>query len=419
MAETGRTILAGAEPPQSSPTRAPTSRRRRAFEVLPKEAECELSIVFPCRNEADAVGPCVKTALAELEAANIDGEVVVCDNASSDGSGKLAEEAGARVILETHAGYGRALAAGIQAARGKYIIMADADGSYDLGAIRPMVAALEAGADLVMGHRFKGIIAPGAMPWSHRYIGSPATSALLNLFFGTSVGDVHCGMRGFTRDAYHRMALQTNGMEFASEMVARAARIGLKMAEVPVDYHPRAGESKLRTYRDGWRHLRFLLMYSPTWLYAVPSGLLVLLGLALLIALSIAPLTIMGRQWDMHLAAVASLLTVLGTQLAWIGISARTLAVVHGFDPDDPFLTRFYRWFTLERGLLAAAVVILGGLAYGAFVGFRWAAGGFGGLDAIRPLLLAITLILVGVQSAFDAFFLSLLSVETRAVEPR
>jgi hypothetical protein len=353
-----------------------------------------------------------------MDAASVDAEVVVCDNASIDDSARLAEEAGARVVAESRPGYGRALRAGIDAARGKYIIMLDADGSYDLGTIRPMLAELEAGADLVMGHRFKGTIAPGAMPWMHRYIGSPITSALLNLFFGTSVGDVHCGMRGFTRDAYHRMALQTNGMEFASEMVARAAKIGLKFAEVPVDYHPRAGESKLRTYRDGWRHLRFLLMYSPTWLYAIPSGILIALGLALLAALSISPISILGRQWDMHLAAVASLLTVLGTQLAWIGISARTLALVHGFDPDDPFLTRFYRWFTLERGLILAAVVVLGGLAYGAFVAFHWVSSGFGGLDAIRPLLLAITLIMVGVQSAFDAFFLSLLSVETRAVEP-
>ena len=418
MAETGEASFARShEAAYSSSSLA--QRRQRALRAVPEAAECELSVVFPCRNEAGAVSHCVREALAELRRAGTDGEVIVCDNASDDDSAARAELAGARVVEESRPGYGRALNTGIQAARGKYIIMADADGTYDLGAITPILASLEAGADMVIGHRFKGTIAPGAMPWMHRYIGSPLTSALLNLFFGTSVGDVHSGMRGFTREAYYRMALQTSGMEFASEMIARAARIGLKIAQVPIDYHPRSGESKLRTYRDGWRHLRFLLMYSPTWLYVVPSAILVLLGLSLLLTLSISPIVVLGRQWDMHLSAIASLLTVLGTQLAWIGISARTLAVIHGFDPEDPFIARFYRWFTLERGLLVAAFVTLGGLAYGAFLAFRWVAAGLPAIDQIRPLLLVITLVMIGVQSVFNAFFLSLLSIETRAVEPR
>jgi hypothetical protein len=215
------------------------------------------------------------------------------------------------------------------------------------------------------------------------------------------------------------MALQTGGMEFASEMVARASRIGLKVAEVPVDYHPRAGKSKLRRYRDGWRHLRFLLMYSPTWLFMIPSAILASIGLALLIALSLSPFFLLSRQWDMHMSAVASLLTVLGIQGAWLGISARTVAIIHGFDPEDPFISRFYRRFTLEIGLALAGALVLAGSGMAAWVGWRWAATGFGPLDQIRPLLLAVTLIMVGVQSAFNAFFLSLLSVETRAVEPR
>jgi Glycosyl transferase family 2 len=374
--------------------------------------------VLPCLNESAGVGDCVQDALSHLAQSGIQGEVIVCDNGSTDNSEIEAAKAGARVVHEGRRGYGSALRTGIRAARGEYILMLDADGSYDLAAVGPMVAALRNGADLVMGNRFKGRLAPGSMPWAHRYIGSPALSGLLNLFFGTSVGDVHCGMRAFTRDAYHRLALKTNGMEFASEMVARAARIGLNIAEVPVDYHPRAGKSKLRRYRDGWRHLRFLLMYSPTWLYMIPSTVLFVLGISLLVGLAFSPLTLMGRQWDMHLAAIASMLCVLATQGAWLGISARTVAVIHGFDPEDRFITDFYRWFSLERGLALAGLFLLMGLAVGGWVVLNWALGGFPQLDQIRPLLLAITLVIVGVQSSFNAFFLSLLSVETRAVLP-
>jgi glycosyltransferase involved in cell wall biosynthesis len=382
------------------------------------QATCEVSIVFPCLNEASGVAECVQDAIAHLEMAGISGEVIVCDNGSSDGSELRAASAGARVVHEPDRGYGSALRTGIRAARGEYIVMLDADGSYDLSAISMMVDALRAGADLVMGDRFRGRLAPGAMPWVHRYIGSPLLSGTLNLFFKTSIGDVHCGMRAFTRDAYHRMALKTTGMEFASEMVTRAARIQLDISEVPVDYHPRAGESKLRRYRDGWRHLRFLLMYSPTWLYMIPSAFLFLVGFVLLAALAISPLDIFGRVWDMHLAAIASMLCVLGTQTAWLGISARTVAVIHGFDPEDRFITGFYRRFTLERGLAVAMIFLLGGVAIGCYVVAKWAANGFPQLDEIRPLLLAVTLVIVGVQSTFNAFFLSLLSIETRAVHP-
>jgi glycosyltransferase involved in cell wall biosynthesis len=379
-------------------------------------AACEVSIVFPCLNESSSVGECVENGVGHLESAGIAGEVVVCDNGSQDGSALEAARAGARVVHEAARGYGSALRTGIRAAQGEYIVMLDADGSYDLGAIAPMVAALRTGADLVMGNRFRGRLAPGAMPWLNRHVGSPLLSWLLNLFFGTSVGDVHCGMRAFTRDAYHRLALKTTGMEFASEMVARAARIKLRIVEVPVDYHPRAGESKLRRYRDGWRHLRFLLMYSPTWVFMIPSVLMFLLGFMLLVALAFSPLTFLGRQWDMHLAAVASMLCVLAAQAAWLGISARTVAVIHGFDPEDRFITAFYQRFTLERGLVVALAFLIAGAIVAGWVISRWAANGFPPLDEIRPLLLGVTLVIVGVQSTFNAFFLSLLGIETRAV---
>ncbi|MBI2756938.1 MAG: glycosyltransferase family 2 protein [Chloroflexi bacterium] len=384
-----------------------------------REAACDVSVVLPCLDEAAAVGTCVRDALAHLEPLDLDVEVVVCDNGSRDSSPDMAEAAGARVVHEPRRGYGSALASGIGAARGRYIVMADADGSYDLSTVSLMLGQLDAGADLVMGNRRRGSIARGAMPWLHRYVGSPLTSLMLRLFFGRNIGDPHCGLRAFTRDAYRRLALQTTGMEFASEMLARAARLNMTIAEIPVNYHPRSGVSKLRSYRDGWRHLRFLLMYSPTWLYMVPSAILAVVGLTLLTVLAMGTFELFGRQWDMHLSAIASMLTVLATQIAWLGISARTLAAVHGFDPPDPFLVGFYRHFNLEKGLLMALAVFATGGALTANVVWSWASSGFPSLDAIRPLLLAVTLIIVGVQCVFNAFFLSLLGVETRAVEPR
>jgi hypothetical protein len=277
-----------------------------------------------------------------------------------------------------------------------------------------MVRELRAGADVVLGNRFSGTIAPGAMPWLQRYVGKPLFSMLLRLFFGTTVGDVHCGMRGFTRVAYERMALHTTGMEFASEMIARAARLRLRVAEVPVDYHPRAGESKLRVFRDGWRHLRFLLLYSPTWLFIFPGAVLSTLGLAVLLALSFGTLIFVGRTWDMHASAVASLLTVLGVQLGWLGISARTVALLHGFEPHDAFLERFYRLFSLEGGLALAGGLLCAGLGLVVWVIASWIGHGFPPLDEIRPLLLGATLIIVAAQCMFNAFFLSLLSIRTR-----
>jgi hypothetical protein len=368
---------------------------------------CTVSVVMPCLNEAEAIGRCIAEAQRQFRLAGIDGEVVVCDNGSDDGSDVEACRAGARVVHEPRKGYGSALSTGIRIASATYIVIVDADWSYDLSALPRIVSALDSGADLVMGNRFKGRIARGAMPWMHRCIGGPALSALLNLFFGTQVGDVNCGLRAFTREAYEILAPRATGMEFASEMVARAGRAGVHIAEVPVDYRNRLGRSKLRRYRDGWRHLRFLLMFSPTWLYLVPSGVLAACGLILLAALAISPLELLGRRWDMHLAATASLVTVLGTQLGWLGISARTVAILHGFGPQNAQLgpTRL----NLESGLALAGVFTLVGVVIASWVVLGWIIRGLPPLDEIRPLLLAITLIVVGVQGVFNAFFLSLL----------
>jgi len=371
-----------------------------------------VSVVLPCLNEADAVGACIVEAQTQIRNAGISGEVIVCDNGSHDGSASMAAELGARVVDEARRGYGLALSAGIHASRGRYVVMADADGSYDLSALPQLVAALEGGADIVIGNRYNGRIQPGAMPWLHQYVGGPLLSALLNLFFGTRVGDVNCGLRAFAREAYDTIAPRTIGMEFASEMMARAAQSGLTIAEVPVNYRVRIGTSKLRRYRDGWRHLRFLLMYSPTWLYLVPSLIMATVGLALLCWLAISPLEFLGRRWDMHLAATASLLTVLASQVAWLGISARTVGTLHGFEPPDGIISALYRRFSLESGLLVAGLVTLVGVAIAGWVVLGWVSRGLPALDEIRPLLLAITLIILGVQAAFNAFFLSLLGLE-------
>jgi hypothetical protein len=370
---------------------------------------CDVSIVLPCQDEEDAVGQCVRDAARCLADAGLRGEVVVCNNASRDRSDVVATTAGGRVVFESLPGYGAALATGFAAARGRYLVMADADGSYDLTAVGPMLALLSNGYDLVVGNRFRGSMERGSMPWMHRYIGSPLLSLLLNLLFGTRVGDVQSGLRAFSREAYARMGLRTTGMEFASEMIVRAAGAGLRIGEVPANYRCRIGDSKLRRYRDGWRHLRFLLMYSPTWLYLLPSAVFGCLGLALLLVLAATRIQFLGRSWDMHLSAVASLVTVLSVQLAWLGISARTFAVIQGFVQQDRLITRFYERFTLEVGLGLSTLLVVGGAAAMFYVVAQWARQGFTDLDAIRPLLLGTTLVIVGVQSAFNAFFLSLL----------
>ena len=304
------------------------------------QATCEVSIVFPCLNEESGVGECVKDADARLTRAGIAGEVIVCDNGSSDGSETAAARAGARVVHEPSRGYGSALRTGIRAAQGEYIVILDADGSYGPRSVR----SNGGGAACGPARTWSWVTASKVTrrthaPWAHRYVGSPLLSGLLNLFFGTGVGDVHCGMRAFTRGAYHRLALKTTGMEFASEMVARAARIRLKIAEVPVDYHPRAGASKLRRYRDGWRHLRFLLMYSPTWLYMIPSAP-VRTRLRFADGTADVAAQFLAASGDMHLAAIASNTVSLATQCLAFGISARTFCCHPRLRPGGPL----YQW---------------------------------------------------------------------------
>src|SRR3954447_12452997 len=268
----------------------------------------KVSVVIPCLNEAENIEACVRRSVEAIAAAQLDGEVVVCDTNSRDGRGEIAERAGARVVHEARPGYGSAYLAGFAAARGDYIVMADADLTYDFAEIPRFVEELDKGAQLVMGDRMDNIH-PGAMPWLHRYVGNPILTGILNVFFRTGVSDAHCGMRGFRRDILPILDLRTTGMEFASEMVIRAAKERLDIREFPITYHPRGGESKLSSFRDGWRHLRFLLVHSPTHLFIAPGALMGLLG-AIVIAISLAQIDLFGRQWDLHTMVAGALLMI-------------------------------------------------------------------------------------------------------------
>ena len=374
----------------------------------------QVSVIMPCLNEAATVATCVTKARAALERAGLSGEIVVADNGSEDGSPALAEAAGARVVAARVRGYGAAYLAGLEAARGKYLVLGDADDTYDFGAVPEFVAALKAGNDVVLGSRFRGRILPGAMPWLHRYVGNPILSGILSVFFGRHVSDAHCGLRAMTRDAGERMRLRSSGMEFASEMVALALRHGLRVAEIPITYYPRGGESKLRSFRDGWRHLRFMLLLSPTPLFLLPGLAALLVGLAGLFVLLPGPVYVGGLMFDYHFMFVASALAILGVQLVVLGLAAKTYARGELSIRGDRWLAWLDRHFTLERGLLVGLGLVAAGLGTNAWILSSWLGAGRGQLFAVRPALLGLSLIVVGAQAVFGSFFISVLRDDPR-----
>jgi glycosyltransferase involved in cell wall biosynthesis len=371
-------------------------------------AHPKVSVVIPCLNEAENIEECVRRARAAIDGAGLDGEVVVCDNNSTDGSGELASRAGARVVLEERPGYGSAYLAGFAAARGDYIVMADADLTYDFAEIPRFVEELDKGAQLVMGDRMDNIH-PGAMPWLHRYVGNPILTGILNVFFKTGVSDAHCGMRGFRRDVLPILDLRTTGMEFASEMVIRASKEKLRIAEFPIEYHPRGGESKLSSFRDGWRHLRFLLVHSPTHLFMVPGTVMSLLGL--LISLTVVlQIDVLGRQWDLHTMVAGSLLMIVGVQVVALGLCAHAYGS-YFLGERDPWFDRMRGRFRLEHGLVLGGLILVAGLIMGAVIGIIWIDRGFGQLSEERAAVLAASLTIVGLQVFFSSFLLSILGL--------
>jgi hypothetical protein len=370
-----------------------------------------VSVVIPCLDEAETIERCVYAAQRALDEAGLDGEVIVADNASTDGSAELASKAGALVVHEPRRGYGSAYLAGFGVARGRHVVMADADLTYDFGEIPRFVARLQDGADIVMGDRRSGI-QPGAMPWHRRYVGNPVLTGILNLLFRTGVRDAHCGMRGFRRELLSRLDLRTLGMEFASEMVIRAAKEGLRIEELPIRYHERGGESKLESFRDGWRHLRFLLVHSPTHLFVLPGAAMALAG-ALVLLTVLLELDVFGREWQLHSAIAGSLLTVVGIQVIALGLCAHAYGTYFMGEKDDWF-DRMRARFRLEHGLVLGGAIVLAGIAVGAVITVMWIDRGFGGLSEERLAVLAATLVIVGIQIFFSSFLLSILGLRRR-----
>jgi glycosyltransferase involved in cell wall biosynthesis len=324
-----------------------------------------VSVVIPCLNEEETIAQCVDRARTALEGSGLSGEVIVADNDSEDGSARLAASAGAIVVHEPERGYGSAYMAGFLVARGEYIVMADADLTYDFNEIPRFVGELERGADMVIGNRMKNIH-PGAMPWLHRYIGNPLLSGFLNLLFRTGVDDAHCGMRAFRRDVLPQLDLRTTGMEFASEMVIRAAKEKLQIAQFDIEYHPRGGESKLSSFRDGWRHLRFLLVHSPNHLFIFPGALMAAIG-AIVEFIVIAHLGIFGREWDIHALIAGALLAIVGTQVVALGVCAHAYAT-YFMGERDRWFDRMRARYKLEHGLMLGGGITLAGVVIGAII---------------------------------------------------
>jgi glycosyltransferase involved in cell wall biosynthesis len=374
----------------------------------------ELTILMPCLNEAATVAACVRDARAFLERSRIEGEVLVADNGSSDGSGQLAAAAGARVIAVAQRGYGSALRAGLAAARGRYVIMGDADASYDFGRLEPFVDKLRAGYLLVMGNRFAGGILPGAMPALHRYLGNPLLSFFGRLFFRTGVRDFHCGLRAFDRDAALALGLSSPGMEFASELVVKASLAGWRIAEVPTTLAPdgRGRPAHLRSWRDGWRHLRLLLLFSPRWLFLYPGVTLLAAGTAMTGALYFSELHVGRAGIGIHSMLYASAAALLGLQLCLFALFARVAAQGAGLLPPQPLLERLLRALTLERGLLAGLGLALAGFLWSASAFLAWRETGFGALDprvVMRDTIPASALMVAGMEVVLASFLVSVL----------
>jgi hypothetical protein len=387
----------------------------RWVEQSPERKTPEVSIVLPCLNEAQTLGVCIAKAKATIEKHRLNAEIIVADNGSTDASEEIARRSGARVVQATRKGYGAALMAGIEAAAGEFVIIGDADDSYDFGAIYPFIEKLREGWDLAMGCRLPGgggTIAPGAMPWKHRWLGNPVLSALGRLFFRSRVTDFHCGLRGFRRAAYLALDLQTTGMEFASEMIVKATLHGLQITEIPITLHKdgRDRPPHLRSWRDGWRHLRFMLLYSPAWLFLIPGAVLLVIGTVVSATLVVGAVHIHGIGFDTSTLLVAAMTVILGYQVVVFGVISKVFAISEGLRPPDPLLDRGCRVVNLEVGIAAGLFLVLAG--FGSLLGalLYWRSHGYGVLNysvSQRLIIPGVTGIVLGLQTMFSSFLLS------------
>jgi glycosyltransferase involved in cell wall biosynthesis len=376
--------------------------------------ELDVSVVLPCLNESATIRACVEKALRSFEVGKLRGEVILSDNGSTDGSQEIAAQAGARVVHAAKRGYGSAYINGIAHAHAPIIVMGDSDDTYDFGEVPRLVAKIREGYDMVLASRLRGKILPGAMPWLHRYVGTPILTGILNLLFGLGVSDAHTGMRAFTREAYDKLNLRTLGMEYASEMIVTAAQARLRIAEVPITYYPRLGESKLNTWRDGWRHLRYLLLRSPTTLFILPGLVFVILGWIPLIALANGPITLGKFFIDFHYMIVGSALAMLGLQILLLGLQGKSYLVANGLDRRDALIDWIRAHVSMERGLLVGLILLASGLGLGLYIVFIWAQHSFANINELRLGLLGLTLGVSGTQIIFSSLFLSLLDIEAK-----
>jgi glycosyltransferase involved in cell wall biosynthesis len=385
--------------------------------------DLELSIVMPCLNEAETLGSCVRAARSFLETHGVRGEVLVADNGSSDGSQAIARQEGARVVDVKPRGYGAALYHGTLAAKGRFVIMGDSDQSYDFFSVLPFLERLRTGADLVMGDRFSGGIAPGAMPWMNRYVGNPVLSGIGRLLFGCPAHDFHCGIRGYSLDAFRRMDLRTTGMEFASEMVIKATLLGMRIEEVPTTLRQdgRSRRPHLRPWRDGWRHLRFMVLYSPDWVFLYPGVALVTAGLVAIAWLLPGPRLAFGVEFDVHTMLYAALAVLIGLQSVGFAVFSKTFAVAEGLLPGSNRHRWFHRWATLETGLAVGGILALGGLGGLLSTAWSWSAHGFGPLSpsrTLRDVIPSVVAFVGGLQVVLSSLFLSVLRLRTRGTSP-
>lgn len=377
----------------------------------------ELSVVLPCLNEAETLATCIQKIQSYLADSGVRGEIIVADNGSDDGSQQIALELGARVVDVPRRGYGSALRGGIEAAEGRYVIMGDADDSYDFLQLHAFMVELRAGHDLVMGNRFKGGILPGAMPWLHRWVGNPILTAIGRVFFRAPVGDFHCGLRGIRRDSFEKLKLRSTGMEFASEMIIKSTLLGLSVVEVPTVLHPdgRSRSPHLRTWRDGWRHLRFMLLFSPRWLFLVPGVVMFLVGLVITAILVNSSVTIGGIEFDIQTMYAATLLCLLGYQLIVFAMFTKAFAVTEGFHPAPKYFNWIFDYVRLETGVIAGVMSTLIGLGTLWMAVESWRDVGFGGLDpreTMRQVVPGGVLIMLGIQTIYSSFFLSILGLD-------
>lgn len=373
-----------------------------------------VSVVLPCLNEEKTVGLCVKRALTALRKEKLKGEVIVSDNGSSDDSIKLAKKAGARIIKETRRGYGSAYLAGIKAANGKFIVIGDSDGTYDFSEIYKLLRYLNKGFDMVIGSRLKGNPKKGSMPFLNRYFGTPILNFFLRFFYHVKVSDSQSGMRAFSKKAFNRLKLKTLGMEFASEMLVRAGQEKLKIAEVPISYFQRIAPTKLSRFRDAWRHIRFMLLFAPTYLFLIPGGLLMVLGVVGVFGLQKGTIVFLNHGFGVHAMILSSMLVTLGYQLVMLGIYAKVFGWLQGLGAAGWTVSTFLRFFTLEKSIILGLVLFFAGIVLSLFFIIPWIERGFGQLEAEGPLILSLTLVVLGIQVIFSSFFLSIMGTERR-----